>query len=369
MSKHSVSEVVEYLQRFAPLGLAADWDNVGLLLGDRRATVRRIMTCLTVTPEVVAEAVSDGVHLIVSHHPILFRGAKRLPSSNAEGQLVLALAGANVAVYRPHTAFDNTEGGINDIISRRLKLERVVSLRNVEDDKRCKIVVMTPEEDVERVSSAMFAAGAGVIGQYRQCSFRIPGTGTFFGSDESNPTKGKKGQREEVTEYRLEVVCQERLVGRVISALREAHSYEEPAYDVYPLKPEMRTIGAGRIGSLRTKTPLKKLARTVKQRLNAGKLQVVGEAEGDVQRVAVVCGAGGEFFYDAVRARADVFITGEMRFHDLLAAQAQGVALILPGHYATERCGIEELASLLQERWPDLEVWPSRRESDPIQVL
>jgi dinuclear metal center YbgI/SA1388 family protein len=365
----TVADLVHYLNQFAPPDLAAEWDNVGLLLGDRSAAVQRIMTCLTVTPDSAAEAVEEGVHLIVTHHPILFRSTKRLTADNAEGRMLLGLARAGVAVYSPHTAFDNTVNGINDVLARRLGLVDVVPLRRQDGRRQCKVVVFVPDADLVRVQDAMFAAGAGHIGQYSECSFRLAGTGTFFGGASANPTVGEKGRREEVSEWRLEAMCDESGVDAVISAMRRAHSYEEPAYDVYPLRPTAAALGVGRVGSLSQPTALAELVRAVKARLQANSVHAVGDLERKVQRVAIVCGAGGELLGDALRQRADVFLTGELRFHDYLAAQAQGLALVLPGHYATERCGVEELAAHLQERWPELQVWPSRRERDPVTVV
>jgi dinuclear metal center YbgI/SA1388 family protein len=362
----TVAAVVDFLERFAPPHLAADWDNVGLLLGDRGAAVERVVTCLTVTPDVAAEAVEAKAQLIVTHHPVLFRGVKRLTTANPEGRMLLSLIQGGVSVYSPHTAFDNTADGINEALARRLGLTEVVPLKRRDALAQCKVVVFVPDADLARVSDAMFAAGAGHIGQYSQCSFRLPGTGTFFGSDAANPTVGQKGRREEVGEWRLEVVCPAHAVQNVVAALRKAHSYEEPAYDIYPLQPPRSAFGDGRIGRLPRKTTLDKLARAVKTNLGAGRVQVVGEPDRSVERVAIVCGAGGEMLSDVLRARADVFLTGEMRFHDYLAAQAQGLALCLPGHYATERFGIEERAVRLQEKWPELQVWASRREQDPV---
>ena len=217
----TVANVIAFLEEFAPTSLAADWDNVGLLLGDRQTPVERIMTCLTVTPESAAEAVQAKAHLIVTHHPILFRPIKRLTTANAEGRMVLSLVRGGVAVYSPHTAFDNTCGGINDAIARRLGLTEVASLRRGEGPRQCKVVVFVPDKDLAQVSDALFAAGAGHIGEYSQCSFRFAGTGTFFGSDASNPTIGQKGRREDVSEWRLEVVCPESSVEAVIAAMRK----------------------------------------------------------------------------------------------------------------------------------------------------
>lgn len=372
----TVAAVVDFLERFAPPELAADWDNVGLLLGDRAARVRRVLTCLTVTPDVAEEAVAEKAQLVVTHHPVLFRPVKRLTAAHPEGRMLLDLIRARVSVYSPHTAFDNTAGGINDLLARRLGLVDVGPLRRregttqarsaSEGTRQCKVVVFVPEADLARVSDALFAAGAGHIGAYSQCSFRLAGTGTFFGSDAANPTVGQKGRREEVAEYRLEVVCPENGVERAIAAIRKSHSYEEPAYDVYPLRPGASSLGEGRLGRLPQARPLRELAQAVKAATAAALVQTVGDPEEPVERVAVVCGAGGELLGAALRSQADVLLTGELRFHDYLAARAEGLALCLPGHYATERCGVEELAGRIREKWPDLEVWASRRERDPV---
>ena len=363
---HTVASVIDFLEQFASPSLAADWDNVGLLLGDRASPVRKILTCLTVTPDCAAEAIELGAQLIVTHHPILFRGAKRLTGDTAEGRILLSLARAGVAVYSPHTAFDNTIGGINDSLAGRLGLKDLQPLVAEEGPRQCKLVVFVPDADLAKVSEAVFAAGAGNIGQYSQCSFRLDGTGTFFGSDATNPTVGQRGRREEVREWRLEMVCPEEVVEAVIVAMRTAHSYEEPAFDVYPLRPGKSREGVGRVGRLPYPQTLEDFGRRVRAALSCGPVQLVGEMGRAVERVAIVCGAGGELLSEAVRARADVFLTGEMRFHDYLTAQTREVALCLPGHYATERFALEELADRLKRHFPDLDVAASSRESDPV---
>lgn len=364
----TVQDITTYLERFAPLSTAAEWDNVGLLLGDAQVPVERLLTCLTVTPEVVAEAVDKQVQLIVSHHPVLFRGAKKLSTHTSEGRLLLPLLRHGIAVYSPHTAFDNCAGGINAWIADQLQLERLQPLRPAEGPWRCKVVVFVPDSDLAKVSDAAFAAGAGIIGEYEQCSFRIPGTGTFFGREGTQPTVGTKGHREQVQELRLEMVVPEANVAAVIRAIRQAHSYEEPAYDIYPLKPEKQG-GEGRIGELPQPLPLIHLARNVKKVLNAEVVQIVGDKEKPVRKVALACGAAGEFLSDAARQNADVFLTGEVRFHDALAAQARGVALILPGHYASERPAVETLAVHLQQVFPAIHAFPSQSEQDPLMLV
>ncbi len=229
-----------------------------------------------------------------------------------------------------------------------------------------KLIVFVPDKDLAKVSDAMFEAGAGVIGQYSQCSFRLKGTGTFFGSDASQPTVGEKGRREEVEEWRLEIVCPKAKLEAVVRALRNAHSYEEPAIDLVPLASDPTRGGLGRVGVLAAPITLSELAGRVKASLQAQHVAIVGELDRQVAKVAVACGAVGEFLQDAVRQQADVFLTGEIRFHDALAAQARGISLLVPGHYATERPGVEELATRLALQFRGVEVWASRDERDPL---
>jgi dinuclear metal center YbgI/SA1388 family protein len=365
-STATVAAIADYLHSFAPSALAAEWDNVGLLLGDRAVPVKKAMTCLTVTPQSAAEAIEGGAQLIVSHHPILFRPVQKLTRSNAEGRMLLDLIAAGVAVFSPHTAFDNTTGGINDLLAQKLGLIEVAPLRRGEGARQVKIVVFVPDSDLERVADAMFAAGAGQIGSYRECSFRLSGIGTFFGTESANPAVGQKGRREQVDEWRLEAICPTEKVAHVTAAIRLAHSYEEPAYDVYPLQPGPARHGEGRLGRLPKPGTLAAVARKVKSSLKAKQVQVVGDPARPIHKIAIACGAGGEFLKDAVHAHVDVLLTGEMRFHDFLSARAQDLALILPGHYATERPGIEDLAERLGKQFPEVKVWASSSESDPV---
>ena len=366
----TVADLMAYFSRFAPPATAAIWDNVGLLIGDAADPANRILTCLTVTPNVVAEAVAENADAIVSHHPVLFRGVKTLSSQTSEGRLLLPLLRAGIAVYSPHTAFDDCHGGVNDDLCERLGLIDVAPLRaaNPGESGEYKLVVFVPENDLATVADALFAAGAGKIGNYEQCSFRTPGTGTFFGNDAANPAIGQRGQREDVAEFRLEVVVPKSRVERVVAALRQSHRYEEPAYDLYPLHNPNGT-GTGRVGKLLIPQTLASLAEFTAKALSASMVQFVGSPERSIARVAIACGAAGEYLPDAIRENVDVFLTGEVRFHDALSAESANIALILPGHYATERPAIEMLASRLQTEFPTAKVWASQRERDPLQAL
>jgi dinuclear metal center YbgI/SA1388 family protein len=365
----TVRDVHHWLDRFAPPRLAEPWDNVGLLWGDPDAEVSRVLTCLTVTPRSALEAVHERAELIVSHHPVLFRGVKRVVANQHDQGMLWPLARAGVSILSPHTAFDNTAGGINDGLARRLGLIEVGPLRPSSSAGSFKVVVFTPESDREAVLAAAFEAGAGRIGAYEQCSFAIPGEGTFFGAEGSNPTVGRAGRRESVSELRLEVVCPADRLPDVLAAVRSAHSYEEPAIDVFPLHAVPDGPGSGRVGRLPASSTLGVFAVAVGDALASPALQFVGEPDRPVDRVALVCGAGDDFLADALRAGADVLLTGEARFHRALEAEALGIGLVVAGHHATERPGVEDLAARLAADFPALTVWPSRREHDPLRPL
>ena len=367
-----VSEISDWLEEFAPRRLAESWDNVGLLWGDPNAQVKRVMTCLTVTRDTAAEAVAEQADLIVSHHPILFREVKRIRADLPATAPLWQLARAGVAVASPHTAFDSTAGGINDGLCRRLGLVDVVPLRPVATPPAYKIVVFTPRTDHEAVLAGAFEAGAGRIGAYTDCSFSSLGQGTFFGTEETNPTIGRKGQRETVEELRVELICPGTRLTPVLEAIRSRHSYEEPAIDVYPLRTEgfspCSNSGAGRIGRSLEPRSLEEFALFTARAFGHVPVQIVGDLRKPIQRVAVACGAGDEFLGDAVQQGCDLLLTGEARFHRVLEAESLDIALLLAGHYGTERPGVEELAERIARAFPDLAVWPSQQERDPCSL-
>ena len=367
----TLADLAGWLETFAPSSLAESWDNVGLLLGDPASTIERVMTCLTVTPATATEAIKAQVDAIVSHHPILFRPAKSIRADRSENAEVWRLARAGIAILSPHTSFDNTQGGINDLLAARLGLSETVVLRpgaSTLQVAEFKLVVFVPRTDREAVLKAAFEAGAGRIGDYAECSFSSAGLGTFHGLEGSNPTVGKAGEREVCREWKVEIICPVSRLGAVLDAVRQAHSYEEPAIDVLTLT-ESRPVktGAGRVGRLLPAARLSDFAESVGQCLGSTTVQFVGDPEREVRRVAICCGAGDDFLADARRAKADVLVTGEGRFHRALEAEATGIGLILAGHHATERIGVEALAEWIGNAFPALQVWPSHDESDPLR--
>jgi len=405
-----VSDIVGFLTELAPLSLAEKWDNVGLLVGDGAQEVRRIMTCLTLTPDVAREAIRHKADLVVSHHPVLFKGVQKLTTADPQGKMLLELIGARVAVFSAHTAFDSARDGINQQLAELLGLTDIGVFKPATGETKYQIVCMVPGAQLQLVQEAAWKAGAGQIGEYGECSFYQDGTGTFRGSMNSHPTLGVPGRLEYSHEIRVEFPCTASCLTQVVTAIIQAHPYEEPAYFVYPLKSDaMRSrykcdtpdttplttplrpyelpvgaqglpqalasdarhrsamaVGSGRYGHLAPATTLEEFLELVKSRLDAPRLQFTGDLKQPVTKVGLCCGSGGELLGDALRVGCDAFVTGEARFHTLLEARTAGVAMILAGHYATERPAMDGLARNLHTRFSELEVWASLDEQDPL---
>jgi len=366
-----LGNVLHELEQLAPPRLAESWDNTGLLWGETTHDVSRVMTCLTLTPDVAAEAIEAKANLIVTHHPMLFKAVQRVTSSTAEGQMLLQLSQQGIAVYSPHTSWDNAPQGINALWAHLFHLQDVRPLRANPAQRHCKVVTCVPQSALPAVQQAVWEAGGGIIGDYRCCSYYGTGTGTFQGNLNSHPAVGQAGQFEEVPEFRLEFICPLETVSVIVANLRRAHPYEEPGIDIYPLEPlnPKSDEGAGRFGSLETPCSLAEFAQRVQSFLTGATLQVVGDPHQNVKTVGIACGAAADYLSDAQRANCDVFLTGEARFHACLDARQKGIGLLLCGHYASERLGLEHLARLLAERLPSLTVWASERESDPLWTV
>ena len=366
----TVSDVSAWLDRFAPRHLAESWDNVGLLWGDPSALAGRVMTCLTVTPSTADEAIAAGAGLIVSHHPILFKPVKAIRADRPDTGFLWRMARAGVAVLSPHTALDNTVGGMNDGLASRMGLVEVGPLRPTAAPSLSKIVVFAPDPDRDAVMDAAFAAGAGKLGAYERCTFATRGRGSFVGMEGARPTIGVVGKVEEVEEWRIEMICPAAKVAGAVAAIRAAHSYEEPAIDVFALAMPGGGPGIGRLGRLREPETLGGFAARVQSQLAAPGLQFAGDPDRPVSRVAIACGAGDDFLGDAHAAGADVLVTGEARFHRALEAEALGIGLVVAGHHATERPGVEDLADRLREAFaPGVTVWASEVERDPLKTI
>ena len=358
-----LTDVCVALEQLAPKRLAQKWDNVGLLAGDRAAVVRRALLCIDLTLDVVQEAIDRGVQLIVAYHPPIFTPISCLtaPSQDTDEAVFRCIA-AGIGIYSTHTALDAADNGTNDCIARICGITETQPLDFIGSDAnvKCKVVVFVPVADVDKVADAMFSAGAGWIGNYAKCSFQIAGTGTFHGDESTNPSLGEAGRFERVDEIRLEVVTRRDFLPAVIEALRQTHSYEEPAFDIYPLSavPER---GIGRRGELPAPIPLAALARKIKN--------LIGAAERSVSRAVICVGAAGSLPFKMELTASDVIVTGEMRHHDALTVLRRGCCAITLGHWASEHPVLEPFAAKLTTLLPRLEVWISEVDRDPFSPI
>ncbi len=361
----TVQSLVSAMEKLAPPSYAESWDNVGLIVGARQEALAGVLLCIDLTAAVIDEARQGGHSAVVAYHPPVFKGLERL----AFGTPAVEAARAGLSVYSPHTALDVAQGGTNDVLADLLELEQRLPLRAFSpQDGELKLVSFVPEAALEAVSRALFAAGAGRIGNYSSCSFRSPGTGTFFGEAGASPTVGEAGRLETAAEVRLETVVPVGKVEAVVAALRQSHPYEEPAFDLVRLATPPLALGMGRVGRL-DELPRRALVERVKERLGVAQLWAVGSLEGTARRVAVCAGAGGELLGDVLASGADVYVTGELRHHDALRAAARGLLVLCAGHSNSERPALAALRDRLSAALAGVRVELSRLDRDPIAVV
>ncbi|MBP2626342.1 MAG: NGG1p interacting factor 3 protein [Firmicutes bacterium] len=348
--------IIDAMERLAPKYLAESWDNVGLLLGSPAQRITKLLITLDVTKAVVDQAVQDGIDMIITHHPILFKAVNRIRTDLPQGQILTSLLKANIAVYAAHTNLDIATGGVNDILVSKLNLQDAEPLTVSYSEKLYKLVVFVPSTHMEAVRRAISEAGAGHVGNYSHCTFSSNGTGSFLPLDGAQPFIGSNGVVEYVQEARLETIVPEKICRRVLKAMLKVHPYEEVAYDLYQLANSGHSLGLGRVGKLIAPMLLTEFINHVKMALGIECVNVVGPLEKVIKKVAVCGGSGAGFINKAAFAGADVFITGDVKYHEAQDALAAGIAVIDAGHFATEEPVVSALAEYLtacstKEKW------------------
>lgn len=341
--------IIEAIDKIAPRTLAEDWDNVGLLVGDPSQQVSKILVALDVTKAVADYAVAQKVDMIITHHPIIFKGIKNLRTDLPHGQILSKLLKADIAVFSAHTNLDIANGGINDILADKLALTNISPLSVISTEKLVKLVVFVPSSHYESVRDSIVNAGAGHIGKYSHCSFHTYGTGTFLPLEDAKPFIGERGKLEQTSEIRLETIMPERISGKVIEAMLAAHPYEEAAFDLYPLLNQGSIVGLGRIGNLPDQQSLAQFIDRVKCVLCTNSVNVVGEGNRIITKVAVCGGSGSELISKAAIAGADVIVTGDVKYHEAQDAAAAGIAIIDAGHFSTEVLIVDFLVKYLEK--------------------
>lgn len=364
-----IADVVGVLEQLAPSKLAAEWDNVGLLIGSADSPCRRVMMCIDLTPEVLDEARRARCQLVMAYHPPIFKPLSRLTPSAAP--VAVEAIRRDIAVYSPHTALDAAAGGTNDVLAEVLGLSDTRPLEHTGGSAQCKIVVFAPPGELSRVADAAFSAGAGIIGRYYDCAFFAHGIGAFCGGEGSRPTIGHAGRHEATEEVRLEMICSRADVARALAAIRAAHSYEEPAIDVYPLLDSFDGRGMGRVGRLERPARVEDLVRRVKKALDLKNVLLASPPAGPGKITTAACSAGsaGSMFRVAAASGATFYLTGEMRHHDALAAAQLGLTVLCTGHSHSERIALDRLAERIRKYLPRLKIALSRRDRDPFEIV
>lgn len=367
----TVRDIANFLEEWAPTWVAWDRDNVGLQIGDWNQSVKKILLTLDVTEEVVTEAVKKGSNLIISHHPLLFKPAASITTSDATGRMLLALAQNRVSLYSAHTNLDFSKDGVSFALARKLGLENIRFLSPLRDNL-AKIIVFVPDSHIETVLHTMAKAGAGVIGEYSHCAYQTKGKGTFKGSADSTPFIGKAGSFETAEEVRLEMISPRARLPEVIQAMRSVHPYEEVAYDIYHLENENPNYGMGAIGKLPQEQSLRAFLSSVKSMLSAAMVKYTGDLNRKIQHVAVCGGSGSDLLKIARSAGADVFITADVRYHSFYEADDR-ICLVDAGHWETEYAILdiiaEKLGAFAKSSKKELTINVSKKSTNPVKAF
>ena len=342
----TVRDISRAVELLAPTELAESWDNCGLQVGDPAAPVRRVLVALTPLPEVFDEADQAGADFLLFHHPLIFGGLNRVDTSAYPGSLIARAARSGVAVHAAHTSYDSAPNGVSVALADALGLSGPLGVISPRGELR-KIVLFIPEEALDDVSEALASAGAGIIGDYTRCTFRTPGTGTFLPGEASDPYSGERGKIQQESEIRLETIVSAHDAHRAVRHAREAHPYEEMAYDLYPVQGRPEDTGLGRVGELPRPLSPQELTQHVSESLGFEARLAANSGSREILRVAVLGGSGGSFIGEAAASGAQAYITGEVSYHDALDAEHLGLTAIDAGHGPSEFPSLLPLAERL----------------------
>jgi dinuclear metal center YbgI/SA1388 family protein len=362
-----LKEIAAFLERLAPLMYQESYDNSGLQVGDPSMEVTGALVTLDVTEEVVEEAIKKGLNLVIAHHPLIFGGLRSVTGRNMVERVVMKAIKHDIAVYAAHTNIDVVRQGVNGKICEVIGLKNCRILEPVAGRLK-KLVVFVPTEHAAKVRQAIFDGGAGVIGNYDSCSYNIEGTGSFRGGESTDPFAGEKGKLHFEPEVRIETIFPEHEKGRVITAMLRAHPYEEVAYDIYPLENKYHEIGMGMVGEL--EVPMEELhfLNLLKERFKTGVIRHSELLGKQVRKVAVCGGAGSSLLGKAIAEKADVFVSGDFKYHQFFEAGRKIVVADI-GHFESEQYTREIFYDLLNKNFPKFAVHLSDVITNPIKYL
>ncbi|MTI30672.1 Nif3-like dinuclear metal center hexameric protein [Xanthovirga aplysinae] len=361
-----IKDLIKVLEEWAPPAFQEAYDNSGLITGESKAELKGALICLDSTEEVVEEAISRNCNLIIAHHPIIFKGLKRLTGSNYIERTIQKAIKNDIAIYAIHTNLDNVHLGVNQ------KISEIIGLRNCrvlapKKGNLSKLTTFIPVKDTSKVMDAIHLAGAGMIGNYKNCSFSVEGTGTFMPIQGANPTIGSQNEQEQVHENRIEVIFPSHLESGVLAALKAHHPYEEVAYYLTPLNNKNQEVGSGMIGNLEKPMAGKEFLLYLKEKMNLSCIRHTA-ITGEIKKVALCGGAGSFLLPKAINQQADIFITGDFKYHEFF--DAEGRILIADiGHYESEVFTKDLIYEYLSEKFTNIALYLSQKVTNPISYL
>jgi len=359
-----ISSVIQQLETIAPIPLQETYDNAGLLTGDAEWECTGIIIALDSTEEVVQEAISKNCNLIIAHHPIIFKGLKKINGRNYVERTIIAAIKNDIAIYSIHTNLDNVIKGVNGKIAEVLQLQNITILKPREHVLK-KLVTFAPLQHAEELRTVLFAAGAGRLGEYSECSFNVEGTGTFKAGEGANPYVGEIGKRHEEKEIKIEVIFPAYLQNKVIKAMTDSHPYEEVAYDIFSLANYLSDVGSGLIGDLPEMTDEIELLQKIKTIFHLKIIKHTALSGNKVKRIAVCGGAGSFLIPDAIAGGAEVYITSDIKYHEFFDADNK-ILLADIGHYESEQFTIDLLYEIIKEKYPNFAVLKTAINTNPV---
>ncbi len=364
--------IIKYIETWAPPEISWEKDNIGLQVGSLKEKVSNIFLCLELTENSLDEALKKKCNFIFTHHPFLFQPLKKInTSSDPKGKLIEKLIKNNITLFSAHTNLDFAKNGVSFELAKTLKLQNIQFLVN-QKSNQLKLVVFVPKENLEEVAESLHANGAGIIGEYENCSFRSNGIGTFFGSENSRPKKGVKQKLEKVEEIRLEVIVDSWKLPRIIASLKQTHPYEEPAYDVYELKNENVNYGFGAIGDLPKSMTKNEFLTHVCNNLKVNNLRYSNVGKKKITKIAVCGGSGSDLLNDAISNNADAFVTADVKYHAFQDGENK-ILFVDAGHYETEIHALNvvkrELEKFIKEKKSLIKVYKYTGTTNPVKYF
>ncbi len=361
-----IKDVTNYIEQLAPLQYAQSFDNVGLLVGDATTKVTGVLVTLDCLESVVNEAISKDCNLIITFHPIIFAGIKKLTASDYVNKAVLKAIKNDIAIYATHTALDMAHGGVSHRMAAALDLKEVRTLIPEQQIIK-KLSVHVPLSHEEKLVEALFNAGAGKLGNYQECSFKWEGTGTFKGNSHSNPTIGQVGKRETLQEKLIQVTYLPHLESEILNKMRIAHPYEEISYYLQTIENTYDRIGMGAIGKLETPVESSKFLNYVKSTFNTGVVRHSLSRKQNIQKIAVLGGSGAYAINNAINAGADAYITADLKYHDFF--KGEDILLCDVGHYESEQFTKNLLQEYLSEKFSNFAILCAQTQTNPVNYI